>query len=55
MGLYLLNEKTGKRYDVVKFDPEAQTITCKGPIGGQFTEPFDRAKLLRMGYELKQD
>ena len=54
MGMYFLNEATGRRYDVVKFDKAAGEVQLKGKYG-QFTEKFDRAKFERMGYVLKQD
>lgn len=52
--VYMESKKTGKQYAVVKFDKEAGTITLKGEHA-EFTEPFDKARFDRMGYELKQE
>lgn len=52
--LYLYNEKTGKRYDVVKFDKDKGEVTLKGQYG-QFTEKFDKDKFINMGYTLQQE
>ena len=54
MPAYFVNEKTGKRYDVVKFDPGNGLITLKG-THAEFTEKFDKDKFKEMGYELRQE
>ena len=51
--LYFENERTGKRYDIVKFDKEAGEVRLKGQHA-EFTEKFDKDKFLRMGYVLRQ-
>jgi len=54
VSVYFYNEKTGRKYAVVKFDREAGTVTLKGEVY-EFTEPFDRAKFEKMGYVLKTE
>lgn len=54
MGAYFLNERTGRRYDVVTFDKERGKIKLKGQIG-EFEEDFNREKLEKMGYKLLHD
>lgn len=54
--LFFVNEHTGNRYDVVKFDREAGEVTLKGPLTGrEFTQKFDKEAFQRMGYVLQQE
>lgn len=53
MKLFLKNTRTGKRYEIVKVDKVAGTITLKGPHA-QFTEPYDKEQFKRLGYTLDQ-
>jgi len=46
---FLVNDETGKKYEVVKFDKAEGTITLKGERS-TFTEPFDKEKFKAMGY-----
>ena len=56
--IYLKNDKTGARYEIVRMDktktpPE---VVLKGENSEvEFTEPFDREKLKRMGYSPVQE
>jgi hypothetical protein len=47
-----VNEKTGKKYRIVKFDQSAGKVTLIGEHGVEFTEKFDRALFQRLGYNL---
>lgn len=59
MTMYLEQQKpakdgTKKKYKVVSFDdsdPANPKVTLQG-MAGPFIEPFDKAKLVRMGYKL---
>jgi hypothetical protein len=53
-GVYFYNEKTGRRYDVLKFDKERGKILLKGKIS-EFEEDFNKEKLARMGYTLRKE
>jgi len=48
--MFLVNEETGKKYEIVDLDPEGGTITLKGERS-TFTEPFDKARLKKLGYK----
>jgi glutamine amidotransferase-like uncharacterized protein len=52
--LYFVNERSGKRYDIVHFDKDAGEVRLKGPHA-EFTEKFDKDRFLKMGYVLKQE
>lgn len=52
--LYFENEKTKKRYTVIRFDRNAGTVTLRGEHGVDFTEPYDKERFQQMGYQLKQ-
>lgn len=52
--LYFRNEKTGKRYEVVKLDKAAGVVVLKGTIA-TFTEAYDKDRFKRMGYVLERD
>lgn len=54
MGAYLLNKKTGRRFEIVAFDKERGKIKLKGQTA-EFEEDFDRAKIEKLGYKLLQD
>lgn len=51
--LYFVNNSTGNKYRVVKFDKDAGTVTLRGKFG-EFTEKFDKEKFQRMGYVLEK-
>lgn len=52
--IYFENEKTGRRYDVVRFNKDEGTVTLKGDMA-EFTEKFDKDAFREWGYELKQE
>ena len=53
--LVLINNETGKEFEVVKYDKEAGKLTLKGPeTGTTFEEDADKERLTRMGYTLQQ-
>ena len=41
-----------KRYKVLSFDTEKNTVTLQGASPHQFVEPFDKARFETMGYKL---
>lgn len=49
--MYLVNDSTGKRYKIIRFDRERREITIEGQYN-TWTEPFDKAKLQAAGYQL---
>lgn len=55
--LYFENEKTGKRYDVVRIikddDGKPNEVVLRGDLA-EFTEPFDKERFTKMGYTLKK-
>lgn len=54
--LFFVNEHTGNRYDVVRFDRNSGDVVLKGPLTGrEFTQKFDREAFLKMGYKLQQE
>lgn len=48
-----VNEKTGKKYKVVKFDKEAGKVTLVGEAGVEFTERYDKELFVKLGYKLQ--
>jgi hypothetical protein len=50
---YFVNEKTGKKYQVLAFDRDAGTVRLKGELA-EFTERFDKERFKQWGYVLKQ-
>lgn len=49
-----VNQNTGKKYKVVKFDKEANKLTLVGEHGVEFTETYDKAMFQKLGYRLKE-
>ena len=47
--IFYVNEHTGKEFEVIARDKEANTITLKGEYG-EFTETFDKERFVAMGY-----
>jgi hypothetical protein len=41
-----------KRYKVISFDTEKNTVTLQGSGPNAFVEPFDKARFEQMGYKL---
>jgi hypothetical protein len=50
---YFINEKTGRKYQVLAFDQDAGTVRLKGEMA-EFTERYDKAAFQQWGYVLKQ-
>lgn len=51
---YLVHVDTGTKYEIVALDKAAGTITLKGKLA-EFTEPYDKARLKKLGYTLKTE
>lgn len=51
--LYFENERTAKRYKIVRFDKEAGEVVLRGEHA-EFTEKYDKDRFLKMGYVLRQ-
>ena len=47
---FLINETTGRKFEVIALDKEKGEITLKGEYA-QFTEPFDLERFARLGYK----
>jgi hypothetical protein len=50
---YFENEKTHKKYTVVKFDKEQGKVRIRGEAGFEFDERYNPALFRQMGYTLK--
>lgn len=48
--LYFVNEKTGRRYKVVRFDEAAGKVVLIGEHGVEFDENYDKALFKKLGY-----
>jgi hypothetical protein len=48
---FFINTETQRRYEVVKLDKAAGTITLKGELA-EFTESYDKDKFKELGYTL---
>lgn len=53
MKMYFVNKSTGRRYEIVGFDGAAGTVTLRGETA-TFTEPYDKARILKNGYKLEK-
>jgi hypothetical protein len=51
---YAQNIATGKRWEIIKIDKEAGTITLKGDYN-EFTEPYSPERMQRLGYRLVKE
>jgi len=51
---YLLNTRTNRKFEIIKFDLDRNILTLKGETGGVFEEPYDKAKLKGLGYQYVQ-
>ena len=51
MKLYLKNEATGKRYEIVKLDTETNKITLRGETA-EFVEDYSKERMKKLGYVL---
>jgi hypothetical protein len=48
---YLVNEETQRKFRVISLSEDGSTITLKGERG-EFTDDYDKAKFVRLGYKL---
>lgn len=55
MTSYLINTRTGRKFEIVKFDRDKNLLTLRGETGGQFEEPYDKPKLKELGYKYVQE
>lgn len=51
--LFFVNNKTGKKYKILKFDRDAGRVRLVGEHGVEFEEKYDKETFQRLGYELK--
>lgn len=54
MKLYFRNQKTNKRYEVVRMDKAEGVVVLRG-AHAEFTEPYDKENFKRMGYILEKE
>jgi hypothetical protein len=55
MASFLFNNKTNRKFEIVKLDRETNTLTLKGETGGTFEEPYDKSRLKELGYQYVQE
>jgi glutamine amidotransferase-like uncharacterized protein len=48
---YFENEKTKKRYKIIRFDPAAGTVVLRGEHA-EFVEKYSKEKFQELGYAL---
>lgn len=53
--VFFENIHTGKRYKIIGFDKEAETVTLIGPHNMPFVEKYSKERFEKMGYTLKKD
>lgn len=53
MKLYFRNEKTGKRYLIVKMDKAKGEVVLRGEYS-EFTEKYDKDRFKKLGYVLEK-
>tara|TARA_R110000868_G_scaffold261331_3_gene519428 strand:+ start:6260 stop:6448 length:189 start_codon:yes stop_codon:yes gene_type:complete len=51
--LYFRNQKTNKRYEVVRMDKEKNEVTLRGETA-EFVEPYDKERFKQLGYVLER-
>jgi hypothetical protein len=57
MRVYLINSKTGTRYEVVELRTragDAREVVLKGPHGIEFAEPYTKKRMDKLGYVLSR-
>lgn len=54
MKLFFRNEKTGKRYRVVRMNKDEGTVVLRGEHA-EFTENYDKDRFKQMGYILEKE
>lgn len=52
--VFFKNEKTGKKYEVVKLDKEKSEVTLRGEYA-EFVEPYDKERFQKLGYVLVKE
>lgn len=52
--LRLHNKRTGRSFEVVRFNKETGMVTLRGP-NAEFSEKFDAEQFKRMGYVLRKE
>lgn len=52
--LFFRNAKTNRKYKVIRINKEKGEITLKGEYS-EFTEPYDKERFKRLGYELVKE
>lgn len=52
--LFFKNQRTGKKYKVIKLDKEKGQIILQG-AHGEFAEPYDKERFKQMGYTLEKE
>lgn len=52
--VFFINEKTGKRFEVVSRDQAKGTIVLRGSFG-DFTETYSKERFKELGYKLVQE
>ena len=52
--IYFVNERSGKRYEILGVNNDAGEITLKG-AHSTFTEKYDKARFKSLGYVLKKE
>lgn len=46
----------GRRYEILKFDPQSKVVTLKNPAGEVFEHPnFSKAEAEKFGYRLETE
>jgi hypothetical protein len=54
MTSYLVNTRTGRKFEIIKVDRAKNILTLKGETGGIFEEPYDKPRLKELGYRYVQ-
>lgn len=54
MKLFFRNEKTGKRYRIVRMNKDEGTVVLRGEHA-EFTETYDKGRFKQMGYVLEKE
>lgn len=52
--IYLRNQHTNKRYQVIALDKEKKLVTLRGEHA-EFKEPYDPARFKRLGYVIEKE
>ena len=52
--IFFRNQKTGRRYLVVRIDKDKNEIVLKGEYA-EFVEPYDKERFKKLGYTLERE